>query len=134
MSDILDKCFILNVHIGIQPPEIIEYVKRVYGDDIERLWEKFPENAIARRKDNQKWYLALMNVSRRKIGQDSDELITIIDLRESPEWIAENVDGQHYFSGFHMNKKHWYTIPLDGILPTEEICRRLDASYALAVK
>ena len=33
-----------------------------------------------------------------------------------------------------MNKKHWYTILLDDSVPLEEICRRIDRSYLLAVK
>ena len=36
--------------------------------------------------------------------------------------------------GYHMNKKHWFTICLDGFVPMEEIFRRIDESFALAVK
>ncbi|MDE7400427.1 MAG: MmcQ/YjbR family DNA-binding protein, partial [Clostridia bacterium] len=35
---------------------------------------------------------------------------------------------------YHMNKKHWLTIPLDGTVPIGEICSRLDQSYILAKK
>jgi len=34
--------------------------------------------------------------------------------------------------GWHMNKKHWYTIVLDGSVLTNEICRRVNDSYMLA--
>ncbi|MBQ8295198.1 MAG: MmcQ/YjbR family DNA-binding protein, partial [Clostridia bacterium] len=44
------------------------------------------------------------------------------------------VDNQRFFMGYHMNKKHWYTLLLDGSIPTEEICRRIDESYLLAKK
>lgn len=36
--------------------------------------------------------------------------------------------------GYHMNKKHWNTISLDGSLPVGEIERMIDNSYALVVK
>ena len=36
--------------------------------------------------------------------------------------------------GWHMNKKHWCTIILDGSVPFKEICRRIDASYLLATQ
>lgn len=101
---------------------------------MEYLWEKFPDNAVWRRKDNQKWYGALLTVSRRKLGCSSDEVVEIIDLRGTPEELEEFVDGQHYFPGWHMNKKHWYTIILDGSVPSDEICQRIDESYALAKK
>ena len=36
--------------------------------------------------------------------------------------------------GYHMNKKHWNTIILDGSIPTGEIARMIDHSYALVVE
>ena len=36
--------------------------------------------------------------------------------------------------GYHMNKKHWNTITLDGSLPKEEILTMIDDSYDLVVK
>ncbi|WP_221800682.1 MmcQ/YjbR family DNA-binding protein [Oceanobacter mangrovi] len=36
--------------------------------------------------------------------------------------------------GYHMNKKHWNTVVLDGSLPQGEIERMIDNSYALVVK
>jgi len=36
--------------------------------------------------------------------------------------------------GYHMNKKHWNTVKLDGDLPRGEIERMINNSYALVVK
>ena len=36
--------------------------------------------------------------------------------------------------GYHMNKKHWNTVHLDGNLPQGEIERMIDNSYTLVVK
>ena len=36
--------------------------------------------------------------------------------------------------GYHMNKAHWNTVLLDGSIPTGEIERMIDLSYALVVK
>ncbi|RDL43104.1 MmcQ/YjbR family DNA-binding protein [Marinomonas piezotolerans] len=36
--------------------------------------------------------------------------------------------------GYHMNKKHWNTVILDGSLPEGELRRMVDHSYALVVK
>lgn len=36
--------------------------------------------------------------------------------------------------GYHMNKKHWNTIILDGSIPAGEIERMIDRSYGLVVK
>lgn len=36
--------------------------------------------------------------------------------------------------GYHMNKKHWNTVLLDGSVPDYEIKRMMDRSYGLVVK
>jgi predicted DNA-binding protein (MmcQ/YjbR family) len=36
--------------------------------------------------------------------------------------------------GYHMNKKHWNTVFLDGSVPTPELERMIDRSYGLVVK
>lgn len=132
LRDISDKCYELAVFKSTQSQKLIEYVRQEYGDELEYLWEKFPDNAIWRRKDNKKWYAALLTVSRRKLGMESDELVEIIDLRSEPQALARLVDNTRYYPGWHMNKKHWYTIVLDDSVPLAEICHRINESYLLA--
>ena len=37
-------------------------------------------------------------------------------------------------AGYHMNKRHWNTIMLDGSVPEDEILEMIDDSYDLVVK
>lgn len=36
--------------------------------------------------------------------------------------------------GYHLNKKHWNTVTIDGSIPTPEIQRMIDHSYDLVVQ
>jgi len=36
--------------------------------------------------------------------------------------------------GYHMNKKHWNTVDIDGTIPEQEIYRMIDHSYQLVRK
>ncbi|MDO6562928.1 MmcQ/YjbR family DNA-binding protein [Amphritea sp. 1_MG-2023] len=36
--------------------------------------------------------------------------------------------------GYHMNKRHWNTVLLDGSIPAGELQRMIDQSYGLVVK
>ena len=36
--------------------------------------------------------------------------------------------------GYHLNKKHWNTVTLDGSVPEKELKRMIDDSYKLVVK
>ncbi len=134
LKKIADECFEFSVFKTEQALKIIDYVQNTYGDELEFLWTKFPDNAVWRRKDNNKWYGAILTVSRNKLGLFSNEVAEIIDLRLEQEKMQETVDNKNYFPGWHMNKKSWYTIILDNSVSTEEICCRIDESYKLAKK
>lgn len=134
LDKFIQNCSETDIFQSEQAHAIIEYVRETYGDELEYLWEKFPENAVFRRKDTQSWYCALLILSRRKLGFDSDEIADIIDLRMRPESATEMIDGKKYLRGYHMNKQNWFTIVLDGSVPTEEIFRKIDESYLLACK
>lgn len=134
LEEIAEKCFDMRVFKSRQAEKVIDYIRTTYGDELEYLWRKFPDNAVVRRKDNQKWYAAILTVSRRKLGFDSDESVEILDLRMTPEDIEKRVDGVKILPGYHMNKKHWITICLDGSVPAGDIFTRVEESYRLAVK
>ena len=134
LTEIADQCFEPEIFQSRQAKEVIAYVKEKYGDELEYLWKKSPNNAIVRRKDKRKWYAAILTVSRRKLGFDSDEIAEVLDLRMKPEEVEKSVDGQKFLPGYHMNKKHWITICLDGTVSLEEICALIDESYKLAVR
>ena len=134
LTDIAEKCFEPDIFQCTQTKAAIAYVRQTYGDELEFLWTKFPDNAVWRRKDTQKWYGAILTVPRRKLKLSSDEVAEIIDLRIEPEQMSATVDYKKYFPGWHMNKRNWYTIILDGSVSIEEIYCRIDKSYRLATR
>ena len=134
LNDIKKDCYVNDVFKTPQAQEIVEFVKDTYNDHLEFLWKKFPKNAIWRRSDTNKWYAALLTVNKAKLGLDSDDTVTIIDLRETPEMVGKIVDNKTYFPGYHMSKKSWYTIILDGTVTDNEIMERIKTSYDLATK
>lgn len=134
LQAIADTCFESSLFQNQITAQVIEYVQKKYDCYPEFLWEKTPNNAIFRRKDNAKWYIVLLQISQRKIGLDRDEIVDIIDVRCKPEEINSLLDGKKYFPGYHMNKQHWLTICLDGSVDIQEVCARIDNSYILAKK
>lgn len=134
LEAIAEACFDYGVFGSEQAKKIIAYAEKTYGSTPEFLWTRFPNNAVLRRSDVGKWYAALLTVAKEKLGLEGTQTAEIIDLRALPEEVERLVDGEKYFPGYHMNKKHWYTICLNGSVSTEEICRRIDSSYLLAKK
>lgn len=134
LEDIAEKCFEREVFKGAHTAPLIEYVRERYGDELEFLWEKTPDCAVWRRKDNRKWYAAILTIRYEKLGIEREGTVEIIDMRMEPTELEKAVDNKAYFRGYHMNKKHWVTMLLDGSAPYDELVRRLDESYELAKK
>lgn len=72
-----------------------------------------------------------MTVSASKMGYDSDEKMEIINLKIDPNELNRIVDNNKYFRAYHMNKRLWTTLILDGRLSDDEVKMRIDQSYTL---
>ena len=134
LEDIANNCLEKQIFKGAHTAALIGYALKKYGGELEFLWEDTPDCAVLRRGDTKKWYAAILTVEYRKLGLDRDERVEAIDMRTDPAELDRLVDNETYFRGWHMNKKRWMTMLLDGSAPYEELIRRLDASYLLAVK
>ena len=135
-SQILEKiqkeCFEDEIFKANYTKEIVAYIKNKYRDELEFLWKKSPKNAVVRRKSSKKWYALILTLSKRKLNLNSDEAVEIINLHNNPEEIEKLIDNKKYFLAYHMNKKHWCTICLDGTVELKEIYKLIDVSYELA--
>ena len=124
-SEVLDKikkeCFEDEIFKTNYTKEVVDYIKNKYGDELEFLWEKSPKTAVVRRKTSEKWYALILS-----------EIIEVINLHNRVEEIEKLIDNKKYFPAYHMNKKHWCTICLDGTVELEKIYKLIDISYELA--
>lgn len=68
---------------------------------------------------------ALTNISQTKLT---------VNLKCEPEF-AELLRGKYeaIIPGYHMNKKHWNTVTIDGSIPNNELLQLIDHSYDLVV-
>ena len=114
--------------------ELIQYAYDKYSDSPEYLWKRFPNNAILRRKDSKKWYAAILTVNKNKLGFDENKEVEVVDIHAKAQDIPELVKTKNIYPGYHMNKKHWITVILDGSMPMDQVFKLIDKSYDLACK
>lgn len=133
IENVKNTCCSKNIFKSKYAQFIIEYVRQKYGDELEYLWAKFPNNAIWRNKVNKKWYGALLIVEKSKIGIKDTGQVEIIDLLMEQEKIEKSVDNKQIFAGYHMNKKHWIAVKLDGSVDINRIHDLIDSSYKLSL-
>jgi predicted DNA-binding protein (MmcQ/YjbR family) len=63
-----------------------------------------------------------------------DEVPLAVNLKSDPDMALELRDRYEQVQpGYHMNKKHWNTVALDGVIPEREVKKMIDDSYELVV-
>ncbi len=133
LTDVVERCFEWNIFKTAQARLVTEYAKEKYGTKTEFPFEE-DLTAVLREGKTRKWYAILMTVKSGRLGINDGGMVEIMNVKAPPERVAELLKTEGYYPAYHMNKKHWYTMRLDGILPIEEIYKRIDESYLSVVK
>ena len=129
ISDIIDKCTVINMFKEKSSISIISYIKNKYNDELEFLWDKLPDCAIVRNKTSDKWYAVFMKISGSVFGLE-DELIEIVNVKVNMAKIKNLIDYKKIFPAYHMSKKSWISIKLNEI-SLDELKKMIDNSYIL---
>lgn len=129
LGRIYSDCFYREVFSSAGAKAIIGFASDTFGDGLEFLWDKLPDAAVLRRKDTRKWYAVFMRIARRRLGLEGDGVTEIVDVRHNLTEDSSLLDGKRFLAGYHMNKKSWMTIILDGSVPEEELLSFIKSSY-----
>ncbi len=129
ITRIFKECFDSTVYRTGQTNAVLKYIEEKYGIAPEFPWND--ENGIVRHSHNDKWFAAFLKVSAKKLGLDSNDVLEVVNVKMKPCDVEKNVDGEHIFAAYHMNKKHWVTIPFGDYVETERICKIIDDSFEL---
>ena len=113
--------------------ELDKYITDYYGGSAEYLWASAPSFAVYRHCENNKWFAVIMDIPKSKLGLDSGDTVSVVNLKCDPMLIGTLVmeDGIH--RGYHMNKNYWITLRLDGSVDTDKIKLLLDMSFELTI-
>lgn len=128
LRDIAEKCFEASMFRFAQTLRLVEYAREQYGSAPEFLW-KDSENGILRRRDSGKWYAAILTVPKSKLGFDSSRKMEIVNLHAEPDMVRDLLCQPNFYPAWHMNKKSWFTVILDGSIRDEVLFFLLDQSY-----
>ena len=126
IEDIINNCTEKEEYIFEQTKEIINYIKKTYKDIPDHPWED--ENMVIRHSYNKKWYGLIMVIDKSKITGGTG-LIEVLNIKITDP--SKIIDNKRIFPAYHMTKKSWITVILDGSLSNEEIYSLIDISYEL---
>lgn len=108
---------------------VTDYIYKKYKIRPEHPWAKYPENATFKDKVSGKWFALIMPVDRKNLGLDGNGTIDVINVKADTEMISFIADTPGFMPAYHMNKRHWLTIFLDGSVSSDQIFTRIDDSY-----
>ena len=110
--------------------EVFGYIQKKYKVKPEYLWAKFPEYAVFRHADNQKWFGLVMNISYDKINRDKSGMVDILNVKLDDILLRDLLIQQDgYYIGYHISRGNWISIVLDGTVPLDAITHLIDVSY-----
>ena len=110
--------------------KVINYVFNKYNVRPSYLWDKYPLYAVFK-NDKGKWFGLIMNISKDKLGLDSNEEVFILNVKYYPDLIGSLRLSKGIFKAYHMNKEHWVSVILDDTVSEEKIKELIDVSYEL---
>lgn len=111
--------------------DLIYFAREKWGTLPDYPWDDL-DAFVLRCESSGKWYALFMRVLPKRIGLAGKEPALILNLHGTQGDVAALVDGEMILPAYHMNKKTWYTVPLDGRVPCERILPLLEKSYELA--
>ena len=132
LYQIRKACFEVQDFICPQTKRIMAQVQEKYANQLEYLWEKSPDTAVLRHESNKKWYAVLMRISWDKLEKGREGLVEAVNLKH--DQVVDLLSQKGIYPAFHMNKKYWVSIPLDGTIADEELFALVDSSWQLTKK
>lgn len=110
--------------------KVISYVDKTYDAKPEYLWEDSPNTFVFKHK-GAKWFAIIMDVTYKKVGINSNEIVNVMNIKVPTEDIENLLKEPGIVPAYHMNKKHWISILLDGSIDINRIIELIDISFNL---
>ena len=109
---------------------ITDYIKKKYGTKPEYLWKRYPDYAVFRHEDNNKWFALTAGVPASKLGLPGNAVVDVINLKIDDLFFRDMlVQDEGIFPGYHMNKQHWVSVLLDGTVSEQRVHSLIDMSF-----
>jgi len=114
--------------------EIEGFIENEFGVLPEHLWAAFPDYAVFRNPRNKKWFGLIGDVEKSKLGLEGSGKADILVLRCDPILIGSLVHNPGYLPAYHMNRKNWLSVRLDGTAPPEQVMDLIHLAYEIIAK
>mgnify|MGYP002518615570 FL=1 len=111
--------------------ELEQFIIDNYNCNTDYPWIKYPSFEVFRHTNNKKWFALIMDISKDKLGLESNEIISVVNFKCDPILIGSLLREKGFFPAYHMSKNSWITVALNNSVDNDKIKMLLDLSYQL---
>lgn len=132
LTRVVETCCIALPFSKDQTNRIAQLIKEQWGDLPDYPFAKLPSYGAFRHPNNNKWYALVSQIPRDKLdGSGSQEEVEIVNLKVDAREIAELLSQSGIYPAYHMSKKSWVSVLLDGTVEDQTIFALLEKSRYL---
>jgi len=111
--------------------ELEKYIYDKYKVSPEAPFRDGPDTLAFKDPYTGKWFALLFPVEAKRLGLLKAGKIFIVNLKADPDFVAFIGGTEGIMPAYHMNKRRWISVCLDGSVGINEVESLLDASYEL---
>ncbi|EHI70382.1 MmcQ/YjbR family DNA-binding protein [Streptococcus ictaluri] len=134
LNHLAEPCFKEQPFLSKQANDLAEKIAKEWSDPRDYPFEKHPEFATYRVLG--KWYLMIFPLLADKLDNPPKALlgkeVTLITIKVDPKILPRLLSQDGVYPAYHMSKKHWVSIILDGSFDWEVLWQLVCQSRYLA--
>ena len=111
---------------------ITDFACTLPGSVLDMPFEDDFETTVFRHGEGGKWFGLLMRVEKSRLGLEGEGKADVLNLKCDPEEsfiVREMYEG--IIPAYHMNKRHWISVILNGSVPEDFTQRLITKSFDL---
>ena len=119
LTDLAGRCFVRRPFMSDQANRVAGLVREEFGEDPDFPFtgKDVDSAGVFRNAGNRRWYAIVMSVARKKLaGETSDEPVDVMNVKHDEEEIPKLLKTPGVYPAYHMQKRCWVSLILDGTL------------------
>lgn len=135
LKKIAQQCFVTEYFHSDQANRLAAWISQTFHEQPEFVFKRLPDYAVFREPQSQKWYGLVMHIPRARLtnkkATSTNDKVDVIDLRCSSQQRTALLKRKGIQAGYHMHRKSWISVTLDGTLPDADLFKLVRASRQL---
>lgn len=114
---------------GATRKDVLTFVDEQYGVEPEFPFADDDYTAVFRHPASEKWFGIMMGVRSEKVGLPAGKTVDVLNVKLPPDLVGFPLAEEGILPAYHMNKRTWISILLDGRVDEDKVFFFLESSY-----